>query len=248
MIMNRVGPVVAIGKPGEPVPELGAARLYVGDDVWQDKITDMMRQSRLVVIRLGPTANLWWEIDQAVKLLPLQRLLVVSLQSAKSTDPFDQEFERRFGRPEIPLRVKSPMLSLIQLTTPLTGDMGAVVYFDHNDKPHAEPIRFSFSWLGFIMLPYRPYWYPLKTAFQRAFKQLDFPWVDQKSRTTAALLALFVGWFGFHHFYLGNRRRGIYYLAFCWTMVPLILAWVDTIRLALADEREFQEKFVRHPA
>jgi hypothetical protein len=30
-------------------------------------------------------------------------------------------------------------------------------------------------------------------------------------------------------------------------MVPLILAWVDTIRLALADEREFQEKFVRHP-
>jgi TM2 domain-containing membrane protein YozV len=51
-----------------------------------------------------------------------------------------------------------------------------------------------------------------------------------------------------HHFYLGNRRRGIYYLAFCWTMVPLILAWVDTIRLALANEREFHEKFVRHPA
>jgi hypothetical protein len=31
-------------------------------------------------------------------------------------------------------------------------------------------------------------------------------------------------------------------------MVALILAWVDAIRLALADEREFQEKFVRHPA
>jgi hypothetical protein len=248
MIMNRVGPVVAIGKPGEPLPELGAARLYVSDDVWQEKITDMMKQSRLVVIRLGPTANLWWEIDQAVKLLPLRRLLVVSLQSIGSMNSFGKEFEERFGRPEMPLREKSPLLRLMRFTTPLTGDMGAVVYFDQNAKPHAEPIQFFFSWLGFIMLPYRPYWEPLKSAFQHVFKQLDLPWVDQRSRTTAALLALFVGWFGFHHFYLGNRRRGFYYLAFCWTMVPLILAWVDTIRLALANEREFQEKFVRHPA
>jgi hypothetical protein len=38
MIMNRVGPVVAIGKPGEPLPELGAAQLYVSDDVWQRKL------------------------------------------------------------------------------------------------------------------------------------------------------------------------------------------------------------------
>jgi hypothetical protein len=82
---------------------------------------------------------------------------------------------------------------------------------------------------------------------RRVFEHLDLPWIDPRSRMTAALLALFVGWFGFHHFYLGNRRRGIYYLAFCWTLVPLILAWVDTIRLALADEREFRERFVRHP-
>jgi hypothetical protein len=107
IIMNRVGPVVAIGKPGEPLPELGAARLYVGDDIWQKKITDMMKQARLVVIRLGPTANLWWEIDQAVKLLPLQRLLVVSLRSNGSINSFGKEFEERFGRPEMPLREKS---------------------------------------------------------------------------------------------------------------------------------------------
>ena len=246
IIMNRVGPVVAIGKPGEPLPELGAARLYVSDDVWQVKITDMMKQSRLVVIRLGPTANLWWEIDQAVKLLPLRHLLIVSLQSIGPAGSFGKEFERRFGRPEMPLRGRSPLLSLMRFSTPLASDMGAIVYFDDQAKPHAEPIHFSLSWLGFIILPYRAYQEPLKNAFRRVFKELELPWSDRRNRTTAALLALFVGWFGFHHFYLGNRRRGIYYLAFCWTMVPLILAWVDTIRLALADEREFQEKFVRH--
>ena len=32
VLMGRLGPVVAIGKPGERLPELGAARLYVADD------------------------------------------------------------------------------------------------------------------------------------------------------------------------------------------------------------------------
>ena len=31
-ILGQVGPVVAIGKPGERLPELGAARIYVADD------------------------------------------------------------------------------------------------------------------------------------------------------------------------------------------------------------------------
>ena len=47
-IVTRVGPVVAIGKPGEPLPELGAARLYVGDADWKAKVTDLMARSRLV--------------------------------------------------------------------------------------------------------------------------------------------------------------------------------------------------------
>ena len=41
-IMSRVGPVVAIGRPGEPLPQLGAARLYVGDDEWRGTITNLI--------------------------------------------------------------------------------------------------------------------------------------------------------------------------------------------------------------
>ena len=60
-IMERIGPVVAIGKPGERLPELGAARLYVGDDEWRKVVGKFMNDAALVVIRAGETANLWWK-------------------------------------------------------------------------------------------------------------------------------------------------------------------------------------------
>ena len=100
IIMNRAGPVVAIGRPGEALPELGAARLYVGDDQWRNKITDLMKRARLVVIRGGATANLWWEIDQARMLLPPRKLILVSLGKDKDAKSFEAEVEKKFGRPE----------------------------------------------------------------------------------------------------------------------------------------------------
>ena len=82
-IVNRVGPVIAIGKPGEPLPELGAARLYVGDADWKAKVTDMMARSRLVIIRTGSTPNLQWEMEQAMTRVPRRQILFVSLGDAE---------------------------------------------------------------------------------------------------------------------------------------------------------------------
>lgn len=45
-----------------------------------------------------------------------------------------------------------------------------------------------------------------------------------KNRITAALLALFLGGFGVHKFYLGQSGVGIIYLLFCWTFIPALLA------------------------
>jgi hypothetical protein len=93
-VLNRVGPVIAIGKPGEPLPELGAARLYVGDADWKAKVIDMMAQSRLVIIRAGSTSNLQWEIEQAIAHVPRRQILFVSLGEAKGTTAFDEYLRR----------------------------------------------------------------------------------------------------------------------------------------------------------
>ncbi|HKL73746.1 MAG TPA: TM2 domain-containing protein, partial [Clostridia bacterium] len=44
-----------------------------------------------------------------------------------------------------------------------------------------------------------------------------------KNKYIAALLAIFLGLFGVHKFYLGQKTAGIVYLIFFWTGIPEIL-------------------------
>ena len=61
-----------------------------------------------------------------------------------------------------------------------------------------------------------------------------------KDKTTAILLALFLGGLGIHHFYLGHYGRGILYLIFCWTGIPAILGVVDALIYAFGESAQFK--------
>ena len=41
------------------------------------------------------------------------------------------------------------------------------------------------------------------------------------------LLALFLGTFGAHHFYLRRNGLGIMYVLFCWTGIPTIASFIE---------------------
>jgi hypothetical protein len=64
-----LGPVIAIGRPGESVPRTGASRLYVGDN-WQDVIRDLMSRSQLIVMFGGTTPGFAWEVTEAFRNAP----------------------------------------------------------------------------------------------------------------------------------------------------------------------------------
>ena len=49
----------------------------------------------------------------------------------------------------------------------------------------------------------------------------------RKNPTTGVLLALFLGGFGAHRFYLGQTGLGILYMVFVWTFIPAIAALID---------------------
>ncbi|QIG81744.1 TM2 domain-containing protein [Sphingosinithalassobacter tenebrarum] len=64
-----------------------------------------------------------------------------------------------------------------------------------------------------------------------------------KNRVVAALLALFLGGFGVHKFYLGRIGWGIVYLIFCWTFVPALIALIEAIVYLTMSEEQFETKY-----
>ncbi len=64
-----------------------------------------------------------------------------------------------------------------------------------------------------------------------------------KNKSTAILLACFLGIFGIHRFYLKQNKLGWYYLLFCWTFVPLLISIADALALGFMDYARFNQKY-----
>ena len=64
-----------------------------------------------------------------------------------------------------------------------------------------------------------------------------------KSKTTAGLLAIFLGGIGMHKFYLGKPFQGILYLVLCWTYVPAIVGLIEGIAYLTMRETRFAAKY-----
>jgi TM2 domain-containing membrane protein YozV len=68
------------------------------------------------------------------------------------------------------------------------------------------------------------------------------PAQGMSKRVTAALIALFLGGFGIHKFYLGKTLQGVLMLVFCWTYIPSLIALVEAIIYFTQTDEAFNEK------
>ena len=75
--LNRVGPVVAIGRPGERVQPLGAARDYLDNVDWRGPVGTTMVDAALVVVILGDSESVLWEFRTAIETRGKTRTLIV---------------------------------------------------------------------------------------------------------------------------------------------------------------------------
>jgi TM2 domain-containing membrane protein YozV len=241
-IMARVGPVIAIGKPGERLPQLGAARLYVDDDHWRDTIDDLMARSALIVVRAGDTPNLWWEIERAMTRQRPERVIIVVLGREERWGAFHRRFADTFGTPRVIAdKLPSPVIGMM-LRWLLPGrTQGTVIYFDRSNTPHQRSLTHPFSLLALLTNVYSPHGAALRGGMEPVFADLGIPWkTSRRSLTVAVPLAFLGGIFGLHHFYLGNRRRGQLCCLFFWTSIPIVLGFIDAVRFVLLDEDTFQ--------
>lgn len=60
-----------------------------------------------------------------------------------------------------------------------------------------------------------------------------------KSQSVATLLAAFLGGIGIHRFYLGKTISGIFYLIFCWTGIPGLIAFIETLVMAFTSQQNW---------
>src|SRR5262245_54829951 len=75
--LTGAGPFVAIGRPGERLPQLGASRLYLGDSEWQAVVESYIARSDLIVMIAGKTQWVQWELANVLKQDRLAALLIV---------------------------------------------------------------------------------------------------------------------------------------------------------------------------
>jgi len=104
--MKKLGPVVTIGRPGEKLPATGyIARDYLPDGQWRENVLDLIERAELVILRMGRSAGLAWEVEQMIRQGRPDRLVVCFGPEAvprligqpDSTRAY-QEFCEQFGR------------------------------------------------------------------------------------------------------------------------------------------------------
>ena len=88
------GPVVALGRPGDPYPPYGVARGYFKDANWQEVVADLCRTSRAIVFCIDEADGVWWEFQHIVATGALDKTLFL-LHPDRVTGPkgmalFDQ--------------------------------------------------------------------------------------------------------------------------------------------------------------
>lgn len=83
-----VGPFVAIGQPGEKLPKLGAARMYLTDDSWQGRVRELMARARFVIVVAGDTPGLGWELSQCAQIDDPRKLIILIPNDKSGYDRF----------------------------------------------------------------------------------------------------------------------------------------------------------------
>lgn len=140
-VLDDIAPVLGVGRPNEKYLPDGAACIVITDAEWQGKVAELAQKAELVVLRLGSTEGVLWEMQYCLENLDLKKLLFILPNSRSSSRPDD-----------ILEALKQRGINLDGIYTGKRGGKGSiwgVLYFDDNEQPVCRPLRMPrmVSWL-----------------------------------------------------------------------------------------------------
>lgn len=188
-VLQTVGPTVAIGRPGEKLPQLGAARVYVEDADWQQKVHEFLDKAALVVLRLGKTEGFWWEVEQSASRLDPRRLVFLVPLDEQPYEEFRNRAEKYFPK-GLPAYSSSPLRRLFGKR--VDGKVCGLIYF----KPDWTPVfvnlhKVRWPWKFKVPMMSRHYLANIYDwALQPVFEQLGAEWKPPRKNPFMILFKL----------------------------------------------------------
>jgi hypothetical protein len=130
LFRNRLRcPVVAVADPSEELGSLGAYRVWIDHDYWQEKVREFMRCAPLVLLAVGESSGSLgleersgsiWELQESVKLVDPTRLLI--LLPRKNRESIEVTLNRFLPKPVGTLWRKAQLLAFDSNWKPIEAD------------------------------------------------------------------------------------------------------------------------------
>jgi hypothetical protein len=172
--LRELGPVVAVGRPGERLPRLGAQRVYVNDADWHQQILSWFKRAVLVVIHVPPkpTEGLTWEIEQGLSVVSLDRLVFLVSRDVTSLQWLNQKLRDHGvpGRPPTTLR-----------RVPYRSRISGIIHFVHGEaefRPLIKPPFFNRPLLSPLIPVFRSTFEPVTRRITGSWRPLPHAFGD----------------------------------------------------------------------
>lgn len=71
--------LIAVGRPEEELPELGANRLYIANELWKEQVTLLINKASFIIVKPSFSDGLNWELDTIIKKGVLSKVIIFHL-------------------------------------------------------------------------------------------------------------------------------------------------------------------------
>ncbi len=139
--LGWAGPPIAVGVPGEQIAPDGAARFYLPRHDWHAAVTKMMVRARLVVLILGDSDGVAWELAEAFRVVPPQRLMLIVPVRGDSGYATLQKNLREAMRPHLKPTDRIPDFPTYGGGFGLSSRAQGIIYFTPDRQPVYSPLR-----------------------------------------------------------------------------------------------------------
>ncbi|MGW3950427.1 hypothetical protein ACWEKM_05585 [Streptomyces sp. NPDC004752] len=157
------GRMVALGRPGDRLPQPGAGRHYSSDLAWQQEVLAALDRASLVLLACGPGRQLRWEVEQIVARGRPERLVLIGVRDADQYETFRLVMQDAFPKglpPSAPVRRDR--------TDPPETYVREAIWFEADWTPHLVPLGSDDPEIEALWLLDRNAW--VETAFPLAVR------------------------------------------------------------------------------